>query len=59
MSYQREKLSGAQYKKLAKEKHEKEEKVVASTRKIDNYFSKSLSAIDAEKILLMKKVYIC
>ena len=36
----RDRLSGAQYKKLAKARLEKEEKVIASTPKLDSFFSK-------------------
>ena len=43
MSYQRDRLSGAQYRKIAKGKSEKEKEIVASTRKIDNFFTKNVA----------------
>ena len=47
MSYHRERLSGSKYRKLAHERLEREEKVIASTPKLDHSFVRKANA-DAE-----------
>lgn len=52
----RKKLSGAAYRKEAKERQEKEEEVLKKTRRINDYFQQQSGNIPANEISVIENV---
>lgn len=52
MSYQRSRLSGFEFRKQAKDKLDKQNLVIASTPKLENYFRKNCNASNSTESLI-------